>query len=302
MGDTTTQSTTYGFAPQLEKYATRALNAADQAVSAPYQSYADWAKKRGLSGDQVAAFTDMQRQAFQGAQNLGQDPYSRAAAAGLQNVAGTTFGQEQAQQYMSPYIQNVLENQKRDAARMSAIQGTQQQAQAAQAGAFGGGRDAIMRAERERNLALQQGDIQAAGMQNAYTNAQNQFNADQQRAMQGYANLGSQGQNLYGQTTGNLNLMNAYGTQQQQQGQNMLDVAQQNYAAEQNYPYKQIGFFSDIINKQPVSALSSSTTQPSPSPISQLLGMASTGYALANRKASGGQIRAGLADLALSRM
>jgi hypothetical protein len=143
-------------------------------------------------------------------------------------------------------------------------------------------------------------------MQNAYTNAQNQFNADQNRGLQGYSQLGSQGQNLYGQTTGNLNLQNAYGTQQQQQGQNMIDVAQQNYAAEQNYPYKQIGFLSDIINKQPVSNLGSNITQPSPSVISQLGGLASIYYGLnggqQKRAASGGQVHAGLADLALSRM
>lgn len=307
MGDVTTYTNTLGFAPPIADYANRALGAAGAAVSSPYQSYADWAKQRGLSGDQVAAFTDLQKGAFTGVQNIGQDPYSQTAAQGLQNVAGTTFGQPQAEQYMSPYIQNVLDSQKRDAARMSAIQGTQQQAQAAQAGAFGGGRDAIMRAERERNLALQQGDIQAAGMQNAYTNAQNQFNADQNRGLQGYSQLGSQGQNLYGQTTGNLNLQNAYGTQQQQQGQNMIDVAQQNYAAEQNYPYKQIGFLSDIINKQPVSNLGTNITQPSPSAISQLGGLASIYYGLnkpkdALRSAAGGQVHSGLADLALSRM
>jgi hypothetical protein len=87
-------------------------------------------------------------------------------------------------------------------------------------------------------------------------------------------------------------------------------VAQQNYAAEQNYPYKQIGFLSDIINKQPVSNLGSTITQPSPSTISQLGGLASVFYGLNKPtnsvktigNAAGGQIRAGLADLALSRM
>ena len=70
-----------------------------------------------------------------------------------------------ADAYMSPYMQSVVDIQKREAARQSGIQGTQQQAQAAQAGAFGGSRDAIMRAERERNLAQQMGDIQATGSQ-----------------------------------------------------------------------------------------------------------------------------------------
>jgi hypothetical protein len=298
-------------------------------------------------------------------------------------------------------MQNVVDIQKREAQRQSGIQGTQQQAQAAQAGAFGGGRDAIMRAERERNLGQQMGDIQATGSQAAYQQAQQQFNAEQQArlqaqqanqqagltvggqnlnanlgvqqlgagqnmqaqlanqqaglttqqqqeqsrqfgagqgmqaaslgaqyglagqqeaerskqfganlglqglqaGMQGYGALGSQGQNLYGQTTGNLQLQNAFGTQKQQQEQNLIDTSQQNYANEQNYPYKQLGFMSDIVNRQPIGNLGSTVTQPGPSIISQGLGAAAAYYG-AKPKAAGGAIRsrAGLVDLALSGM
>jgi hypothetical protein len=300
MADQTVQYQT-GFAPQIAPYAETLLGTAQLAVGTPYQSYADWAKSKGLSGDQVAAFTDLQKQAFAGAEGLGQDPSSTAAAQGLQNLSGQQFGQAQADQYMSPYIQSVIQAQQRDAARQSAIQGTQQQAQATQAGAFGGARDAIMRAERERNLALQQGDIQAAGLQNAYTNAQNQFNADTSRGLQGYAALGSQGQNLYGQTTSNMNLQNALGSQQQQQVQNLLNVGNQNYNAEQNYPYKQIGFMSDIVRGLPTSQLGSTMYQAPPSALTQVAGLGIAGKAAGLFK-HGGRVRAGLADLAISRM
>jgi len=294
-----------GFAPEIAPFAISNLEAAKKAVATPYQSYTDWAKSQGLTGDQVASFTDLQKQAFGQAGNLGQDPYAQAAAQGLQSLSGQQFGQPQAQQYMSPYIQNVIQNQQRDAARMSAIQGTQQQAQAAQSGAFGGSRDAIMRAERERNLALQQGDIQAAGLQNAYTNAQNQFNADTSRGLQGFSALGSQGQNLYGQTTGNMNLQNALGTQQQQQVQNMLNVGQQNYTAEQNYPYKQIGFMSDITRGAPLSNLGSELYKAQPSTFNQVAGLGTSLFG-ATMKAKGGSIKskkpAGLAALLIHGM
>jgi len=106
-----------------------------------------------------------------------------------------------ADAYMSPYMQNVVEIQKREAQRQSGIQGTQQQAQATQAGAFGGSRDAIMRAERERNLGQQMGDIQAQGSQAAFQQAQQQFNAEQQ------ARLAAQQANQQaGLTTGIQNL------------------------------------------------------------------------------------------------
>ena len=107
------------------------------------------------------------------------------------NVGTQSFTQPgTASDYINPYMQNVVDIQKREAQRQSGVAGTQQQAQAAQAGAFGGSRDAIMRAERERNLATQMGDIQATGSQAAYSNAQQQFNAEQQARLQ--ANLANQ--------------------------------------------------------------------------------------------------------------
>jgi hypothetical protein len=118
---------------------------------------------------------------------------------------------------MSPYMQNVVDIQKREATRQSGIQGTQQQAQAAQAGAFGGGRDAIMRAERERNLNQQMGDIQAQGSQAAFQNAQQQFNTEQQ------ARLAAQQSNQQaGLTTGMQNL----NAQQQANVQNAANQMQ----------------------------------------------------------------------------
>jgi hypothetical protein len=304
---TSTVQQQVGFAPEIAPYGQGVLAGAAKAAATPYQSYADWARSQGLSGDQVAGYTDLQKTAFTGAQNLGQDPYSTAAASGLQSLANQTFDQNAAQQYMNPYMQSVVDIQKREAQRQSDIQGTQQQAGAAQAGAFGGSRDAIMRAERERNLGMQMGDIQAQGSQAAFTNAQNQFNTQRQMGMQGFSALGSQGQNLYGQTTGNLGIQNQMGTQQQQGLQNLLNVGQQNYTNEMNYPYKQIGFMSDIVRGAPMSGLGSTVYQPQPSTLNQVagLGTAAAGlygaYNKAPGSAKGGAIKskkpAGLAAL-----
>ena len=100
---TTTQTNIQGFAPQIAPYAESVLGGAAKAVEAPYQSYADWARKRGISGDQVQAFTDLQKKSFAGAEGLTQDPYSQAAAQGIQglaqragdlNYAATQFGNQ----------------------------------------------------------------------------------------------------------------------------------------------------------------------------------------------------------------
>jgi len=75
------------------------------------------------------------------------------------------------QEYMNPYLQNVTDIEAREARRQSDITGMSQQAKLAQAGAFGGSRDAIMRAELARNLGTQIGDIQSKGLQSAYDRA-----------------------------------------------------------------------------------------------------------------------------------
>jgi hypothetical protein len=89
-----------------------------------------------------------------------------------------------SQAYMSPYMQNVVNTQQREAMRQGEIQRNQLQAQAVGQGAFGGSRQAIMEAERRRNLATQLGDIQGQGLQNAYGAGQQQFNAEQAAYLQ----------------------------------------------------------------------------------------------------------------------
>ena len=84
-----------------------------------------------------------------------------------------------ASSYMSPYTQGVTNIQTREAERAANVANTQLGAQAAQQGAFGGSRHAIMQAEAARNLATQKGDITAKGQQEAYQQAAQQFNAEQ---------------------------------------------------------------------------------------------------------------------------
>ena len=86
-----------------------------------------------------------------------------------------------AQSYMSPYMQNVVDIQKREAQRQGDIAATQRGAEAVRSGAFGGSRQAIMEAEAQRNLAQQMGDIQARGSQAAFEQAAQQFQTDEQR-------------------------------------------------------------------------------------------------------------------------
>ena len=104
---------------------------------------------------------------------------TEASTQSFTDPAATLGGQSTASKYMSPYTQNVTNIQTREADRAANVANTQLGAQAAQQGAFGGSRHAIMQAEAARNLAQQKGDITAKGQQSAYEQAMQQFNAEQ---------------------------------------------------------------------------------------------------------------------------
>ena len=84
------------------------------------------------------------------------------------------------QSYMNPYTELVTDKLAREARRQSEIQGQQTSLQAAGIGSLGGYREALMQAERERNLQQQIGDIYGTGLQQAYGQATGLFQAGEQ--------------------------------------------------------------------------------------------------------------------------
>jgi hypothetical protein len=85
---------------------------------------------------------------------------------------------------MNPYLQQSLNPQLEEARRQSQITEQANKAAMTKAGAFGGGRQAILTAEGQRNLGTNLAGITGKGYDTAYQNAMAQFNADQARNMQ----------------------------------------------------------------------------------------------------------------------
>jgi hypothetical protein len=85
---------------------------------------------------------------------------------------------------MNPYLDKILAPQLEAARRQSQITQQQNAGQMTKAGAYGGGRQAIMDTETQRNLADVQAGITGKGYDTAYTTALAQFNADQARKAQ----------------------------------------------------------------------------------------------------------------------
>ena len=111
-----------------------------------------------------------------GVQGFGPEAYMRASRG---------FDDRSAQRYMNPYLSNVLDRQQQRATDRFGEQRAQRNQQAIQAGAFGGSRQGVQDAiaQRELNESLQ--DIEAKGLSNAFTQAQQQFERDRAARFQG---------------------------------------------------------------------------------------------------------------------
>ena len=117
---------------------------------------------------------NVQAQNMQAAQSsYGQGPLEQFRVSGPQQ-----FDAAQAQRYMSPYIQQALEPQMREAITSARRGQVAQDLGSTRQGTYGGSRQLLASLERERNLGQQLGDIQSRGMQSAYENAQQQFERD----------------------------------------------------------------------------------------------------------------------------
>ena len=139
--------------------------------------------------------------------------------------------------FMSPYQQNVIDIEKREAARQSDIMGKGIGDQATAQGGLGGYREAIVQAERERNLGQQLGDIQTRGSQAAFESAQAQL--ERERATQlgaaqfGLSRFGAQEGALQTQEQLSQASFNAGEQARQKAAQLGLSAQQQEEAARQ---------------------------------------------------------------------
>ena len=269
----------------------------------PYQAY---------SGQRIAEFDPLQNKFFSGVESL-RPSGNLGEAAGIAGEASKRalglsydpykssyqpggFG-AQAGQYMDPYMQNVVDIQQREAQRTADIQGTQRGADAVKSGAFGGSRQAIMDAEAARNLATQKGDIQARGLQEAYTKGLDQFNKEQalaestkqfgessrqfgeglglkglEAALSASGRLGELGTAEFSQEVDALGAIQKAGGQRQAQEQSKLQTDYEEFLKGKKYPYEQLEFMSNIMRGTPYGTTSSTYT-PGPSFGQQALGL-----------------------------
>lgn len=279
---TNTSQTTTTIPEYARPYAEKMLGKTEALTSAPYEAY---------HGQRIAGFTPMQQQAQQNMANLqpAQQLGTATQLAGIGGLGGLSAGQQYQQMatnpyamqaYMSPYVENALAPQLREAQRQSAMLGQQNAGQAVRAGAFGGSRFGIMEAERQRNLQNQMGDIYGRGMQSAFEQARQaqQFGAD--LGLRGYGlagqmagTLGQLGQTQFGQQQGVIQGQSSMGAQQQALEQKRLEQQYSDFAAQRQYPFTQLAFMSDMLRGLPLAQQAQTMYQAPPTMAQTAIGL-----------------------------
>jgi len=268
-----------------------------QGTPAAFQSkYVDPLKAAGLYGaGRVSPLTATQQQV--GAQ-LGQmttptqfQMGTGAVGSGYEALSGlpSLLDQGLVGQYMSPYVQNVVDIQKREAIRDAEKTQLGQNLAAARQGTYGGARQLLAQTERERALGTQLGDIQARGMQSAYEAAQKGLEAERAARIQQGLGLGTLGQQ-FGQLgvaqqsadIDRLKTLGAYGDLERALQQQQLDVRYQDLMKGIQYPESQLESLSAFIRGIPTTDTTQTTTTPPPSFASQLAGLGLSGLSLYN--------------------
>jgi len=254
---------------------------------------------RPVPAFQTAGLTTEQLRAVQmGQQGLGgYEPYLQAS----RDVTGMGLGAlgasqgmfaptaEGIGQYMDPYQQQVTQGALADIDRQGQLAQQAASAQAVSAGAFGGAREGIQRAELARNLqdikSRRIFEDRSRNFQQAQQTASQAFENQQARTMQAaplYQGIGGQyaqlGQMQQGLQSADIGSQLQLGTLRQTQAQNVIDAARQTRLLQQQEPFERLQFASGILTGTPASQMTV-TQQPSTSPLMQTAGLGILGLA-----------------------
>jgi hypothetical protein len=279
--------TTVNEIPDYLTGASQDLIARGQALtSRPYEAY---------TGARVSEFSPLMNKAFGRMENQ-QVAGQIGQATGLAGLAGERamragaglgtynpyemggFDAQRAQQYMNPYMQSVVDIERRKAEEAAAKQSALLSDRATKAGAFGGSGFNLQQRALTRDTAQQLADIQTQGLGRAYDQGLARFGAEEamreqsrqfgadygfrgeqlgleglRTGLQASGQLGQLGQQQFAQEMDITKGLGTAGDIQRQREQALLDVGYQDYLTAQKYPYEQLAFQQGLVAGVPYS-------------------------------------------------
>lgn len=280
--------------PNFAQYIYNMLSKGEAAAKQDYVPFTDqryaFSTINPATGKYVSGYSPLEQTAFTGLYNLGayspttfgnQFTAPTAYTTGTFNTGLGALGS--VADYMSPYTSAVTDIEAREARRQADISRQAEQARLVGAGAYGGSRQAIMEAERQRNLGTQIGDITSKGLQGAYDRAlaqrfkeaelgleaqrlgeqSKQFGATQgMTAAQEAARYGLAGlqetekAKQFGAKYGLESLQEqlAAGAKQREIAQQPLDFGYQQFQESMKYPYQQATYMQSLLGGLPLEA------------------------------------------------
>ena len=173
----------------------------------------------------------------------GAPPAGMGAPMGGQPPSGQPTGV--AAQYMNPYLQSVLQPQLEEMRRQSQINLQPSLTKMTQAGGYGGGRQAIMESEANRNLLQEQNKTIGQGYANAYDKAMGQFNTEQ------------------GQAKTLADMMSEAGGQQRGIEQQGISADYNEFLAQRDDPMKKTQYLQSMLQGLPISTVTNTAAQQS---------------------------------------
>jgi hypothetical protein len=257
--DTTTQFVRE--APGIEERKIELMDIARSAAEKPLYANVPDVRVAGLSG------LEQQGIGQAGMTGVGQPTTQAGIGSVLQAQAGPNISQ-----FYNPYQSYVLDEINRQAQMAQ----NQLSGQAIQAGAFGGGREGVQRAEQERARLGAVGQAQQQGFQTALGAAQNQ----QQIGLQAGQQLGQLGVQQQAMSQADINQLMASGGLQRQLTQQALDAERQTALQRATEPLQRVEFLSNVYAAGPKSTSGiTAATAPTTSPLAQSLGSGLGAYA-----------------------
>ena len=257
--DTTTQFVRE--APGIEERKIELMDIARSAAEKPLYANVPDVRVAGLSG------LEQQGLGQAGITGVGQPTTQAGIGSVLQAQAGPNISQ-----FYNPYQSYVLDEINRQAQMAQ----NQLSGQAVQAGAFGGGREGVQRAEQERARLGAVGQAQQQGFQTALGAAQNQ----QQIGLQAGQQLGQLGVQQQAMSQADINQLMASGGLQRQLTQQALDAERQSALQKATEPLQRVEFLSNVYAAGPKSTSGiTAATAPTTSPLAQSLGTGLGAYA-----------------------
>ena len=231
-------------------------------------------------------------------------PDQEAALTGLAGLPGTTapfleratevfetggerFTPETAEEYMSPYQRAVTDIEKREAQRQFEKNVMPRfEAEAVQAGGLSGlgSRAGVEAAELQRGQSQLLADIEAKGLQKAFTDARQAFELQKARERGMAGDIAGMGTRALTSGLSELGAQKAAGEERQALGQSALDEAYYRFLEEQQFPQETLAQYSGMVYGNPFARTfdqTKTTMGAQPSTGQSLMSLGLTGLGLA---------------------